>query len=414
MNIACYRRYHKNQGPPVIIGIAVMSFFDSLPTEVRRTILSFMDISCLASLTMTQRAEGCRLSSLASDDVTWYSLVQRRFGIGRVNRRQHPSRLEGVVLIRRHSSSSLSDASSVASTRKKRPMTYGGSTWKEAYRSLSSTMRIPETRLTGSSTPVFAASSTRRRFLSGGGRTVSRHARGTKINDYLGVWCMLNHAENCHTKTLSQRLRRSNATNASSLLVYDLDKRFLEVKLCLQNTKSGFGSIAIPDILGIRFVTFKEEECFTSLGCGGNRCDGCTASFPVVDHGPWAPKVLLRQKFSEDNNGDVSSAPCVNEIETTKEGIILRPFEIAVLSIHLSCPPEMVYETDVLSTLSSIRVPIVRHTGLEQQPISSKADNATLGVALAHFLPEDLLWDYYCQLPGGCLSLVDRSRLIPN
>ena len=275
-------------------------------------------------------------------------------------------------------------------------------------------MRIPETRLTGSSTPVFAASSSRRRFGSGGGRTVYRHEHGSKVNDYLGVWCMLNHAENCRTKTLSQRLRRGSSTNPSSLLVYDLDKRFLEVKLCLQNTKSGFGSIVIPDISGIRFVTFMEEECFTLLGCCGNRCHGCNTTFPIVDHGPWAPKILLQQKFSEDNNGDVNSAPGVNEMETTKVGIILRPFEIAVLSIHLSCSPEMVYETDVLSTLSSIRVPVVRHTGLEQQPIGSNADNTTLGVALAHFLPEDLLWDYYCQLPGGCLSLIDRSRLIPH
>ncbi|KAL3788687.1 hypothetical protein HJC23_001886 [Cyclotella cryptica] len=405
--------YHKTQGPPVLAGITKMPSFDSLPDEVLRVILSFMDISSLASLSMTKRAEGCRLSSLASDDVTWYSLVQQRFGIGRTDHRQHASRQEGVVLVRRHSSSSLSDASSVAS-RKKRPMTYGGSTWKEAYRSLSSTMRIPETRLTGSSAPVFAAPSSRRRFVTGGGRPVSRRVRAATVNDSLGVWCMLNHAENCRTKTVSRRLHRGGVTNGSSLFVYNPDRRYLEVKLCLQNTKSGFGCIAIPDILGIRFVTINEEECCTSWGCRGNRCDRCITSFPIVEHGPWAPKILLRKKFSQDNNPNVSSAHNLKEMETAANGIVLRPFEIVVLSIHLSCSPDMVYETDVLSTLSSIRVPVVPHTGWEQQSIKRNRDRAALGVALAHFLPEDLLWDYYCQLPGGCLSLIDRSRLIPN
>ena len=108
--------------------------YDHLPTEVHRAILNVMDISSLAALTVTQRPNE-NISSFASDEVTWYSLIQRRFGIG-IPSRKSGSYKEGVVLVRRCSSSSLVDSNRLSSIRKKRPMSYGGSTWKEAYRCL--------------------------------------------------------------------------------------------------------------------------------------------------------------------------------------------------------------------------------------------------------------------------------------
>lgn len=361
-----------------------MSSFDALPTEVLRNILSFMDISSLMTISSTQRPQDDNISSLASDNTTWYSLVQRRFGIGCSSRKRQQNK-EGVVLVRRYSSFSSVD-SNLSSTRKKRPMSYGGSTWKEAYRSLSSTMRIPETSTTSST--VFASSS-RFRFQRSANRT-AYSSRGKK--EYLGVWCLLNHAENCRTKTVGRRTANS--------FVYHPDRRYLEVKLCLQNTKSGYGCIAIPDIQRIRFVTVDEEECLASCGCDNNSCDNCAPSFPIVDRGPWAPKISLRRRFSEENDGKETDGKC----------LVLHPFELVVLSIHISCPSDMVNETDVLSTLSSIRVPAVLHTGYHFH--QSKASNHP-SVATAHFLPEDLLWEYYSQLPGGYISLIDRSRLIP-
>lgn len=349
-----------------------------------------MDISSLAALATTQRAEEHRLSTLASDNVTWYSLVQKRFGIGCTKRGLSK---DGVVLVRRCSSfSSLSDGS-VASSRKKSPMTYGGSTWKEAYRSLSSTNRIPETRITSST--VFASPS-RYRFSSSGNRTAFSRRRVKSVDDHLGVWCMVNHAENCRTKTV--RRQRTGAVGNS---MYNSDRRYLEVKLCLQNTKSGFGCISIPDTSSIRFVTVNEEEYFSHSGSYDEKAD-----FPILNDGPWAPRILLRKKFNEcDHTASSGKVMGIN-------GIILDPFEFVVLSIHLSCPSDMVYETDVLSTLSSIQVPVGTHTGSQQFDATSSTSN-TCGIAAAHFLPEDLIWEYYTQLPGGCLSLIDRSRLIP-
>lgn len=34
-------------------------------------------------------------------------------------------------------------------------------------------------------------------------------------------------------------------------------------------------------------------------------------------------------------------------------------------------------------------------------------------VSIAHFILEDDLWEYYCLLPGECMSLMDRSTLMP-
>ena len=63
------------------------SSFDDLPTEVLRSILSYMDVPSLAVLSNSHRGIDGNVSELASDDVTWYSLVRERFGIGRDNRR---------------------------------------------------------------------------------------------------------------------------------------------------------------------------------------------------------------------------------------------------------------------------------------------------------------------------------------
>ena len=245
-------------------------------------------------------------------------------------------------------------------------------------------MRIPKTSITSST--IFASPSRYRFQSSGNGTAYSPRAYKTAM-DYLGIWCMLNHAENCRTKTV---------TSGTSTF-YNRHRRYLEVKLCLQNTKSGYGCIALPDLRQVRFVTAQEDLQHCSI-CEGDEYE---ASFPIVNHGPWAPRILLRKRFNE----------CESDIKdmNINHGIILHPLEFVVISIHLSCPSDMVFETDVLSTLSCIRVQVAPNIGWPQAHYLT----ADPGVATAHFLPEELLWEYYSQLPGGYLSLIDRSRLIP-
>jgi hypothetical protein len=385
------------------------SHFDTLPEEVLRSILSFMDVPSIGAISTTHKPTNKNLSSLASDEDTWYLLAQRRFGIGCNHKRRSWRKKKNVVLVKRGSSSSLSSEASSTTTvgggggTRRRPQTYGGATWKDAFRLLSLAMRIPETSLTSGSAaksggPVFASPSNR-------WRSSSKRSSSSTDNacNYLGIWCMLNHAENCQTKLCSNDA--ANSRRRRLCLPYRTDMRYLELKLCLQNTKSGYQTICIPSIDMIRIATLEEADYFSAWGW--DKCDyDYPLTFNMIKHGPWAPKLLLRQCVDNHRSCDVE-----HELNV-KDAIVLRPFEVVVLSIHIACSFDMVYETDVLATMSSIRIPVTSY-----DPLSSNnhlgAQQPNHGVASARFLEEDALWEYYSQLPGGCVSLIDRSRLVP-
>lgn len=392
--------------------------FDDLPEEVLHSILGYMDIPSLAALSMTHKAEHDNIAYLASDDVTWYALVQSRFGIGCNHRRNiRKEKRDGVVIVKRSSSSSLSSDGGKME-RKRRPTTYGGVRWKDAYRSLSSTMRIPETGITSGS-----------QSQGGGAVFASPHLRGrhgkNSVADFFGLWCMVNHAENCRTRTVEGQMRRrrrsrrrghQDAFREPAALPYRLDRRYIELKLCLQNTKSGFGRVVVPDITAIRFVTSEEEDYFSSYGWD-KWDEDYDATFPLIEDGPWAPKMLLQRRFGYDDHA-LEQSSIITEMWNAKSdlnSIILRPFEVVVLSVHISCPDGLVYETDVLSSMSSIRVPVVADgwSSIGKQPCENGCNMIrSKDVSVSRFLSEDALWEYYCQLPGGCLSLTDRSRLV--
>lgn len=389
------------------------NYFDILPEEVLRSILSYMDVPSIGNVIATHKPQHKNLASLASDEDTWYLLAQRRFGIGCNHKRRtwRKKKKHNVVLVKRGSSSSLSSEASTGTgeNRRRRPQTYGGATWKDAFRSLSLAMRIPETSLTSGSAAksggaVFASPSNR--WWNKRSSTVQKNTNGAQQPsrqchawNYLGIWCMLNHAENCQTKLCT------NSSNRRRLLLpYRQDMRYIELKLCLQNTKSGFGTICIPSIDMIRIATLEEDDYFSAWGW--DKCDhDYPLTFQMVKHGPWAPKLLLHQCVDSERSCDIE-----RELDV-KDAIVLRPFETVVLSMHIACPFEMAYETDVLSTMSSIRVPVTSFGSLSPNHLG--VQQYKHGVATAKFLEEDALWEYYSQLPGGCLSLTDRSRLVP-
>ena len=356
-----------------------MVSFGDLPEEVLRHIIKYMDIPSLAVISMIQKPnnETNNISALAVDDTTWYTLIKNRFGIGCNHRRISRSnkQTQGVVLRSMKLSSSSSSLTSFRDRPKRRPKSYGGSTWKEAYRCLATTMRMPETSLSsGSIMAVFASPSLRRK-------------------SDLGVWCMVNHRENCRTKTVEQVGRRRRRNHQPNSLPYRSDKRYIELKLLLQNTKSGYGSIIIPNVATTRIASVHEDE------------DGIPfedSTFKVISAGQWRPKIILRRRFADDDMAQQRALDDLEEWNATHQNqkdIILRPFEVVVLSLHVSCPETFVYETDCLSCMSSIRVLM--------------ATNGKKDVSTARFINEEELWEYYSQLPGGCLSLKDRSRLVP-
>ncbi len=153
-----------------------------------------------------------------------------------------------------------------------------------------------------------------------------------------------------------------------------------------------------------QIATLEEKDYFSAWGW--DKCDhDYPLTFKMVKHGPWAPKLLLHQCVDSERSCDIE-----RELDV-KDAIVLRPFETVVLSMHIACPFEMAYETDVLSTMSSIRVPVTSFGSLSPNHLG--VQQYKHGVATAKFLEEDALWEYYSQLPGGCLSLTDRSRLVP-
>ena len=334
-----------------------------------------MDIPSLATISMIQKPYNNNISSLAVDDTTWYTLIQNRFGIGCKHRRISRSnkQTQGVVLRSMRLSSSSSSLTSFTDRPKRRPKSYGGSNWKDAYRCLATTMRMPSLS-SGSNMAVFA----------------SPPLYGRKSD--LDVWCMVNHRENCRTKTVEQVGRRRRRNHQPNSLPYRSDRRYIELKLLLQNTKSGFGSIIVPNITTTRIASVHEDE------------DGIPfedSTFKVIGAGQWRPKISLRRRFADD---DLAQQRALDDTEEwnamqNQKDIILRPFEVVVLSLHISCPETFVYETDALSCMSSIRVLM--------------AADGKKDVSIARFINEEELWEYYSQLPGGCLSLKDRSRLVP-
>merc|ERR1719253_1978801 len=101
---------------------------------------------------------------------------------------------------------------------------------------------------------------------------------------------------------MGRRRRRRNHHDISrqpGSLPYRLDRRYIELKLCMQNTKSGFGRVVIPDISAIRIASLDEEEYFSSWGW--DKWDHeFEPTFKVIEVGPWAPKIALRRRFNDD------------------------------------------------------------------------------------------------------------------
>ena len=312
--------------------------FDSLPEELIRHVYSYADIPSLATMMLT----GKNLSSqYASDDITWGSLVERRFRV---------------------------------STEKVRPKIHGGRNWKEAYRSLSHCDRMPKNRYTSSQKIVFAR-----------GRAKQR-----KVDERVSMWVMMAHTENCRTRTVPRQERSVEGTLEGD------SERFVELYLCLQNIKSG-GESVITDVM---------ESALVLLGSTGNNFDPMVRR--AYQSNSFRPKMLLHDKM--ESSAEVASR--TDRVFDISNGITLRPFEVAVLSVHFPCSQDL-YETDFLARAVSLHVPVRISSELITKIDSADAETKESQThASAFFLPENDVWNYYDELPGGFLTLADRNRLI--
>ena len=241
--------------------------FENVPIELVRHIYSFFDIGSLGK--MAQMNSSGILSNCASNDTVWSELVYRRFGI--------------------HAKLSRSTA-------------HGGSTWKEAFRTMSYCNRAPKSRHT----------STRKAIFAKGG--------GGKHCDPVSAWVLLSHTANCQTR----RHPLSKATFDTT--AYNGSNRFIEFHVCLQNVKTSKGPIAV-DLMG---------STLDLLGsCGRQSLCG------------W-PRIIFK------SGQDMATM----EEETLHDGIQLKPFDFCIVAMTFQCGTD-IFETDVLARALALRVPLL-------------------------------------------------------
>jgi hypothetical protein len=192
-------------------------------------------------------------------------------------------------------------------------------------------------------------------FAKGGGVT-------RRSNSAIAVWVLLSHTEDC--------LTRRSVHDESNMEGGRGDTRFVELNVCIQNVKSGQGDVRVNLI-----------DCTLEL----------MGNVDVGHQRVWMkPRVLYRSK------GDVS---VLARLRSKVDTIVLQPFEFCVVSMHFPCQEDL-YETDLLSRAVSLSVPF------------SCAGDRTTNIANARFIDDTEIWDYYVELPGACLTLTDRSRLV--
>ena len=229
-----------------------------------------------------------RLSTDASSDDTWGSLVYRRFC---VNPEQSQAR------------------------------EHGGTLWKDAFRTMSLANRVPTCRYTCAPKVIVA------------------QGNGGNHCDQVSSWVLVSHRVRCRTR----RSRHHGST------------RFIKFHVCLQNTKSGAGSVTI-DLLGANFA-------------------GLLAANPLYGK----PLIL----YTSTQDGVAADAHAL------VDGLlVLRAFEFCVIAMTFPCGYD-VLETDVLKHARSLVLPLAS---------SDKAIKAT-------FIDEDEIWKYYRILPGDYLVL---------
>ena len=426
--------------------------YPQLPEVIINIIVEYMDIPSLSNFSQTcKQTSNSLFSTVITDDVAiWGTLIQRRFNIENVE--------------------------------KKRPKTFGGATWKAAYGSLMYANRIPRCRLlTGKGKTVFAKpvlGSDFPVFCDTHSEHVDENKRNKMNTPGMSLWVSLGHTADCNTR--NTRVRRWNAltkeeessilSRSSSASTFDNHyksfegyknnntfhgetmrnpnynqndesgyQRFIELHLCIQNTKSSDGSIhvdlseafvqqinAAHDIINVGIKTwgkYRPKVLFYSgdsdigykqkTSSQNNSQKQIPHSLPFSKLGPLVIKSIKpnmkRSKSCHDrlyrNNHEGNKKPYL---------LTLHPFEFVIVAVNVPCTSDMIYETDFLSRSLMFHVPITadRYTQVQSQSKLKWIKQVHHCLATASFLSEMEIWDHYMQLPGGCLTLLDSRRAL--
>mmetsp|Transcript_18154 Transcript_18154/g.26287 ORF Transcript_18154/g.26287 Transcript_18154/m.26287 type:complete len:395 (+) Transcript_18154:51-1235(+) len=360
------------------------SLFGLLPEEVIRMIFGWMDVPSLSVLIQSSKPVHSSISLLASGDDIWVQLANRRFNI------VSTSRTNRII-------------------REPRPKPYGGADWRAAYRSMSSCSRMPKNRIMSKRSTLFA------KGLKGAVLTPGE-SLPRKRGDFVGVWVTVAHTDDCNTRLIRYPTEE------------DQESRFIELHLCLQNTRSGYGTVDF-DIANASVQIIGSPRDVNDLWFSD-----------VVRSGPYRPKILYRKREGESirmrkkkcksflypevgNGRHLYGKESQNESPTdltctcdhlNNSGSLsclttLQPFEFVIVSVHVPCAPDMRFETEFLSRAICLYIPVRWNNGANQSKYKKPAIDC---LASAPFLPEADIWKYYMELPGDCLTLTDRDGLV--
>ena len=336
-----------------------------LPEEVVRILLQWVDIPSLALIIQTSMAIPTSLALLASDDTTWLCLVSKRFNI----------------------------SAAPGSVAKPRSKSYGGATWKAAYRSMALANRLPKCKAMPRKHVVFA--------------------KGGNGSQSVSMWIMLSHTDDCNTRFVSSTNANISSSSGDNSINNDIDheandeaprQRYIELRVCLQNIKSGCGSINI-----------NLEEAFVNISGprGISMTAACRPQIIFKSSDDTKPSVSSkRKKYGSGRRGRHSRSATGRIIgddsgdKVTVSRITLKPFEFTVASVRVPCTPDMRYETDFLSRAHSVNVPV----SWPLSPTTSDHVECQVDSCYASFMSEPHIWDHYMELPGGCLTLADQNH----
>ena len=419
-----------------------------LPEVIIEQIIEYLDIPSISNISQTcKQTSGSLFSTLVLDDrKVWGRLVQTRFNIERLDC--------------------------------KRSKTYGGATWKLAYRSLMCANRIPKCRLlTGKGKTIFAKPvfqesqiscgcnddlrNSNENFYSRSKHKNRKRTIGENLSG-LSLWVSVGHTPDCNTRYTRMRdwQAQGNEIGYDRYVREDRDynrqyQRFIELHLCIQNTKSSNGCV---------YVNY--TEAFVQQ-IGSNH-EEKICNVDVNKYGKYKPKILYysgdnkinkscgyqrgrtnrsmryykkthpqndvqssNQSINCSKNGTMNTYPEGNKANNhsnmgkQQNEISLHPFEFVIIAVNVPCADEMIYETDFLSRSLVVHVPVKVecYKPTRRFPKSaSELDDGNYNLnwtkdtqetsATASFMNEMQIWDHYMQLPGGCLALIDSSNSI--
>mmetsp|Transcript_8242 Transcript_8242/g.12420 ORF Transcript_8242/g.12420 Transcript_8242/m.12420 type:complete len:449 (-) Transcript_8242:33-1379(-) len=274
------------------------NLFHLLPPDILYHLIQFLDIPSVGVLAQTSKPESGSISELANSEATWLCIVNRRFNVFTSSR----------------------------CVRSCRPKLYGGPTWKDAYRSLASSNRIPKMRVLFKKKTIFAKGAGYFMDLNQGCKTEARgeacHSNDTtapcsscsmtkvqtvskareeeaavrkkRRDQFVSMWVMINHTEDCNlrfTSLLNDRThlfgRHMSQVTADRRIINRLTP-YIELQLAFQNTKSGFCNL-IVDV----------SKTTVHMRCQNRQNDKSTFTQSIIRHGLLKPRIIYRSIGNE-------------------------------------------------------------------------------------------------------------------